>query len=152
MIGDRLVLYREPDGAVAVLEDRCAHRSMPLSLGRIADGGRLVCPYHGLAYDGTGACVQVPGQDEPGRIRIRAYPVEERAGVVFVWMGRPGGPTSRCCPIAAGWRGRGGTGPISIAAPGRTICCSTTTSPICFTSPSCISRPAAATRTWAMPR
>ena len=42
VIGERLVLYREPDGTAAVLEDRCAHRSMPLSLGRIADGGRLV--------------------------------------------------------------------------------------------------------------
>ena len=90
VIGEHLVLYREPDGAVAVLEDRCAHRSMPLSLGRIADGGRLICPYHGLAYDGTGACVHVPGQEDPGRIRIRAYPVEERAGLVFVWMGPPG--------------------------------------------------------------
>ena len=90
VIGERLVLFRGADGAVAALEDRCAHRSMPLSLGRVADGGRLICPYHGLAYDAAGACVHVPGQDDPGKIRIRAYPVEERAGLVFVWMGPPG--------------------------------------------------------------
>jgi vanillate O-demethylase monooxygenase subunit len=90
VIGDRLVLFRTSDGGVAVLEDRCAHRHMPLSLGRISEDDRLICPYHGLTYGGDGACVHVPGQETPGAIRIRSYPVEERAGLVFVWMGPPG--------------------------------------------------------------
>ena len=107
VIGESLVLFREPDGAVAALEDRCAHRSMPLSLGRIADGGRLVCPYHGLAYDGSGTCVHVPGQDDPGRIRIRSYPVEERAGLAFVWMGPPGRAEKGLLPDC-GWLDRPG--------------------------------------------
>ena len=102
VIGERLVLYRGTDGAAAALEDRCAHRSMPLSLGRIADGARLVCPYHGLAYDATGACVHVPGQDDPGGIRIRAFPVEERAGLVFVWTGPPGRADTALLPDC-GW-------------------------------------------------
>jgi len=89
VIGEPLVLFRNADGSVAALEDRCAHRRMPLSLGRVTGDGRLVCTYHGLTYDGTGACVLVPGQDSPGGIRIRSYPVEERANMVFVWMGPP---------------------------------------------------------------
>ena len=89
VIGEPVVLFRTADGKVAGLEDRCAHRRMPLSLGRITAEGRLVCAYHGLAYDGSGACVHVPGQDSPGGIRIRHYPVVERAGIIFVWMGQP---------------------------------------------------------------
>ena len=89
VVGEPLVLYRTPDGSIAALEDRCAHRRLPLSLGRVTGDGRLICAYHGLAYDGSGACVHVPGQESPGDIRIRRYPVEERAGLVFVWMGPP---------------------------------------------------------------
>ena len=90
VIGERLVLFRTQDDQVAALEDRCAHRHMPLSLGRVTEDNKLICAYHGLTYDEQGTCVHVPGQDTPGSIRIRKYPVEERAGLVFVWMGAPG--------------------------------------------------------------
>lgn len=90
IIGEPIVLFRAEDGKATALEDRCAHRRMPLSLGKIADGGRLVCPYHGLTYDSGGNCVRVPGQDSPGSIRIRSYPVAERAGMVWIWTGPPG--------------------------------------------------------------
>ena len=53
---------------------------------RVEDG-TLICPYHGLTYDGSGACVRVPGQDDPGPIRIRKYPVEERSGPVYLSCG-----------------------------------------------------------------
>ena len=77
MLGEHVVLFRKTDGSVAALEDRCAHRRMPLSLGRITDKDTLICPYHGLTYNSSGKCVHVPGQDAPGEIRIRSYPVEE---------------------------------------------------------------------------
>ena len=89
IVGDPVTLFRKTDGTVAALEDRCAHRRMPLSFGRITDQDTLICPYHGLTYDSTGLCVKVPGQDQPGNIRIRNYPATERAGMVWLWMGPP---------------------------------------------------------------
>src|SRR6202035_976716 len=55
-----IVLYRKADGAVAAIADRCAHRFAPLSMGKIVGGDRIQCPYHGLEYDGSGACVRNP--------------------------------------------------------------------------------------------
>ena len=89
IIGEPVVLYRTPDNKIAALEDRCAHRRMPLSLGRITNDGCLICPYHGLTYDSKGTCVHIPGQESTDQIRIRSYPVEERAGMVWIWMGPP---------------------------------------------------------------
>lgn len=90
VIGERIVFFRTSNDQVVALEDRCAHRHMPLSLGRITEDDTLVCAYHGLAYDETGACVRVPGQETAGSIRIRKYAVEERNGLVWLWMGPPG--------------------------------------------------------------
>src|SRR4051812_5489652 len=61
MLGDPIVLYRRSDGSPSALEDRCVHRSMPLSLGRV-HGDVIECGYHGLQYDCAGACVRIPGQ------------------------------------------------------------------------------------------
>lgn len=90
IIGERIVLFRTSDDRVVALEDRCAHRHMPLSLGRITEDDTLICPYHGLTYDGNGDCVRVPGQETTDSIRIRSYPVEQRSGLVWIWMGPPG--------------------------------------------------------------
>jgi len=87
VIGEPIVFFRTLSGDVVALEDRCAHRRMPLSLGRITEDDRLICPYHGLTFDGQGRCVHVPGQASPPEIRIRSYPVQERCGMVWVWMG-----------------------------------------------------------------
>ena len=66
------------------MKDRCCHRHLPLSLGKVI-GDRLQCGYHGLEYDAGGACVRVPGQTAvPPGARIRAYPVVERWG--WVWI------------------------------------------------------------------
>jgi phenylpropionate dioxygenase-like ring-hydroxylating dioxygenase large terminal subunit len=89
VLGEPLALFRTPSGAVAVLEGRCAHRRMPLAHGKV-EGGTVVCCYHGLTYDETGACVRVPGQAAPPKgLRVRRYPVVERYGAVWVWMGAP---------------------------------------------------------------
>jgi phenylpropionate dioxygenase-like ring-hydroxylating dioxygenase large terminal subunit len=85
--GMPLVFFRAADGAVAALEDRCAHRHAPLSLGGVRDG-KIECAYHGLRYDATGACTHVPGQKTvPPRARVRRYPAAERWGWVWVWIG-----------------------------------------------------------------
>jgi vanillate O-demethylase monooxygenase subunit len=87
IIGLPVVLFR-PDGrGIAALEDRCAHRHAPLSLGR-CEGSNLRCMYHGLLFDRSGACVQIPGQDTiPSMARVTSYPAVERGGWVWVWMG-----------------------------------------------------------------
>jgi phenylpropionate dioxygenase-like ring-hydroxylating dioxygenase large terminal subunit len=87
VLGEPLVLYRTEAGAPVALEDRCPHRRAPLSLGRLA-GDAVQCPYHGMEFAADGKCVRVPGQVSiPPRLRARAYPVVERHGWVWVWMG-----------------------------------------------------------------
>jgi len=83
--GERVVLFRAEGGAASALEDFCPHRGAPLSLGALRDDGRIVCGYHGLVMGGDGKCVSMPGQ----RVRptIRAYPVLERHGFVWIWPG-----------------------------------------------------------------
>ncbi|HEY3243315.1 MAG TPA: aromatic ring-hydroxylating dioxygenase subunit alpha [Phycisphaerae bacterium] len=89
MLGEPVVLYRRTDGVPAALEDRCVHRSMPLSLGRVR-GDIIECGYHGLQYDCGGACVRIPGQQKiPRTARVRSYPVVEQDSVIWVWMGDP---------------------------------------------------------------
>lgn len=84
------VLFRDEQGAVHALDDRCPHRFAPLSLGRI-EHGRLQCPYHGLRFDGQGRCVFNPhGRGEiPKAAAVRSLPVIERHGIVWVWPGAP---------------------------------------------------------------
>jgi vanillate O-demethylase monooxygenase subunit len=87
VLDDELVLYRRADGSIVALEDRCAHRAYPLSLGRL-DADRIVCGYHGWEYDGTGACTRVPSQAHvPFGTCVRAFPVREEPPFVWVWTG-----------------------------------------------------------------
>lgn len=89
MLDQALVLYRTQSGAVAALEDACPHRKLPLSMGRL-QGDQVECGYHGLTFDATGTCTRVPGAERiPHRACVRAYPVEERYGLIWVWMGDP---------------------------------------------------------------
>jgi vanillate O-demethylase monooxygenase subunit len=89
ILGEPVVLYRLEDGTPVALEDRCAHRHLPLSMGKLV-GDTLQCHYHGLRYDKTGACVRIPGQDMiPRSARVRSYPVVERYHWLWIWMGDP---------------------------------------------------------------
>ena len=84
-----VVLFRTTDGKPVALEDRCAHRPYPLSLGRV-DGDRIVSGYTGFVYDARGFCVHVPTQSEiPVGARVRAFPVHEDGVFVWVWLGEP---------------------------------------------------------------
>ncbi|HEY5264235.1 MAG TPA: aromatic ring-hydroxylating dioxygenase subunit alpha [Steroidobacteraceae bacterium] len=87
VLGQRLVMYRTQDGVPIALADRCAHRSYPLSAGTL-DGDTLVCGYHGLRYDGSGDCIEVPSQTTcPKGIGVRAYPLVERGPFIWGWFG-----------------------------------------------------------------
>ena len=93
-----VVLFRGADGKAAALEDRCCHRGLPLSLGRVV-GDLLQCGYHGLCFDAGGSCVKVPGQDRiPPAARVRSYPLVERDALLWIWMGEPGRADSARIP------------------------------------------------------
>jgi len=85
--GDPIVLARSEAGKVFALEDRCAHRQVPLS-GGVVDGEAIRCGYHGWTYDCSGKCIDVPYL---GRERlpngVRAYPCRESEGLIFVFPG-----------------------------------------------------------------
>jgi vanillate O-demethylase monooxygenase subunit len=85
--GQPMVMFRRQDGSVAVLEDRCAHRKVPLSKGEVV-GDDIQCGYHGFRFDGSGACTLISTKDPiPRGFGVRAYAGVERHGLIFVWMG-----------------------------------------------------------------
>lgn len=82
-----VVIFRDGDGQVCVLEDRCCHRDLPLSCGTVEAGG-LRCGYHGLLFNGAGRCVEIPGQARvPDKARVEAYPVREQDQMIWIWFG-----------------------------------------------------------------
>lgn len=84
-----MVVYRKADGSVAVLQDLCCHRMLPLSRGRLV-GDDLQCGYHGMVFNSAGQCVRIPSQDSvPAGARVRTYPVAEKWRLVWVWPGDP---------------------------------------------------------------
>jgi phenylpropionate dioxygenase-like ring-hydroxylating dioxygenase large terminal subunit len=89
ILGERVVLFRLPDGRGAALEDRCCHRLAPLSMGDIEPDG-IRCRYHGMKFAPSGRCIEIPGQDEIGpQMGVRHYPLVERHGLLWIWMGEP---------------------------------------------------------------
>lgn len=112
LLGQDIVLFRTEEGKAAALRDLCVHRGAPLSMGTV-EGSCIRCPYHGWVFDTQGRCVEIPANPAQLRIPKRAavdhYPVEERYGLVWVFMGdlpekeRPPIPTIPCYG-EAGWR------------------------------------------------
>lgn len=87
LLEEHVLLYRGESGHVVALNDRCPHRGALLSRGRL-EGDSVRCMYHGIKYDSSGKCVQIPGQDMiPPKLRVRGYPVVERKPFIWVWMG-----------------------------------------------------------------
>jgi phenylpropionate dioxygenase-like ring-hydroxylating dioxygenase large terminal subunit len=85
--GDPIVLARTESGKVFALEDRCAHRQVPLHQG-VVDGESIRCGYHGWTYDCSGKCIDVPylGRDRLPN-GVRSYPCQEVEGLIFVFPG-----------------------------------------------------------------
>ena len=96
MLGEELAFFRR-DGKVYCLEGRCAHRGVPLTVGRCDFPGTISCRYHGWTYDlasGELIAAITDGPDSPlvGKVRLRTYPVEERKGVVWAYIGDGAAP------------------------------------------------------------
>jgi phenylpropionate dioxygenase-like ring-hydroxylating dioxygenase large terminal subunit len=89
ILKEPVVLFRKADGSVAALDDRCPHRFAPLHMGKVLAGDRVQCPYHGLEFDPSGACVLNPHGNKhiPPRARVRSYPVTEKHKAIWIWMG-----------------------------------------------------------------
>ncbi len=88
-LSENIVLWRDRDGTVHALEDRCPHRGARLSLGWNL-GDRVACWYHGIEVNGAGAVCDVPAVEEcpmKNERRARSYPVLEAHGAIFLWFG-----------------------------------------------------------------
>lgn len=89
--GESIALYRGEDGRVRAIENRCAHRQIKLTMGHVK-GCNLVCLYHGWVYDEAGKLVDMK-HDHFGKklpvLHVRSYPVRERYGVIWGFMGAP---------------------------------------------------------------
>ena len=95
IMGEDMTLFRGESGSVHLVDFRCAHRGTQLSLGWV-EGDTLRCRYHGWRYDGTGQCVEQPGEGDQSfceRVRIGARPVRLYKGLAFAWLGE-GTPTN----------------------------------------------------------
>lgn len=90
VLGESVVLFRDGDGRAVALANRCPHRFAPLDAGVLRDGV-IACPYHGLRFDASGACVHNPHGDGniPTQARLRRYPVQERYSAIWIWTGDP---------------------------------------------------------------
>jgi len=94
LLGESLVLFRDHKGRYGLLERACPHRGTDLAHGRLENGG-LRCAFHGWLFDVEGQCLETPAEPEGSRlcanIRQKAYPVIEKSGILFAYMG-PGEP------------------------------------------------------------
>ncbi len=87
LLEEPVLLYRGESGKAVALDNRCCHRGAKLSNVR-REGDCVRCMYHGLKFDASGRCVQIPGQDTiPAKLGVLSYPVVERDHLVWIWMG-----------------------------------------------------------------
>jgi phthalate 4,5-dioxygenase len=92
LLSERLLAFRDTEGRYGLIDEFCAHRGVSLWFGRNEQSG-LRCPYHGWKYDVTGQCIEVPSEPaESGfcnKIKLKSYPLVERGGVLWTYMGPP---------------------------------------------------------------
>jgi phenylpropionate dioxygenase-like ring-hydroxylating dioxygenase large terminal subunit len=111
-LGLDFVVFRDSQGKAHCLSNTCTHRGGALAGGKVI-GDNVQCPYHGWQFNGEGQCLKIPSLGSkasiPGRTRIDAYPVEERYGLIFAFLGDL--PESERPPVLAvkewdqaGWR------------------------------------------------
>ena len=89
--GRSIAVYRDHNGQVHALEDRCAHRQIKLSLGEVK-GCNLVCMYHGWEYDASGKVAAIPHElfnKSFPQLRVTSFPVQERYGLIWIFPGNP---------------------------------------------------------------
>jgi vanillate O-demethylase monooxygenase subunit len=89
ILNEPIAFYRKEDGGIAAIMDRCPHRFVPLSMGRLLPGDRVQCIYHGLEYGADGKCVLNPhgSRKISDALRVKSYPVVEKHTLIWIWMG-----------------------------------------------------------------
>jgi phthalate 4,5-dioxygenase len=91
LLGESLVVFRDRRGRYGLMERSCPHRGTDLAFGRLEEGG-LRCAFHGWLFDVAGRCLETPAEPEDSRmhanIRQKAYPVVEKSGILFAYMGQ----------------------------------------------------------------
>jgi len=94
ILGEDLVLFKRQN-LYGLIERHCAHRGADLAYGRLEEGG-LRCSFHGWLYDVTGRCLETPAEPDGSRlcehVRQRAYPVVEKSGILFAYLGEGQAP------------------------------------------------------------
>jgi phenylpropionate dioxygenase-like ring-hydroxylating dioxygenase large terminal subunit len=88
--GENLVVWRNADGSVTCLSDKCAHRGASLCHGKLA-GKEVECPFHGLRYDASGKCTIIPSRGAtvpvPENFKVRSFPARDEHGIIWIWWG-----------------------------------------------------------------
>lgn len=95
ILNEPVVFFRKEDGTPAAILDRCSHRFVPLSMGKLMPEDRVQCPYHGLEFGADGKCVKNPHPPcaIPGAVHLPSFPVIEKHSLIWIWMGdRPADP------------------------------------------------------------
>jgi phenylpropionate dioxygenase-like ring-hydroxylating dioxygenase large terminal subunit len=91
LLGEDLVLFRDSQGRYGLIDRHCAHRGADLAFGRLENGG-LRCAFHGWLYDNSGQCLETPAEPKDSNlcknVRQRAYPVVERSGILWAYLGQ----------------------------------------------------------------
>jgi vanillate O-demethylase monooxygenase subunit len=90
ILSEPVLMYRKENGEAVAIGNRCPHRFAPLSMGKLV-GDAVECGYHGLQFDCSGACVLNPHGDGkiPRNAAVKTYPIVERYGFIWIWMGSP---------------------------------------------------------------
>ncbi|MEZ5920182.1 MAG: aromatic ring-hydroxylating dioxygenase subunit alpha [Parvularculaceae bacterium] len=106
-----IVVFRDAEGVAHALLDRCCHRGVKLSRGKVQENGKIACGYHGWQYDGaTGRCIHVPSMhpdaNVPENFVVPSFPVAEQDSYVWVWMGE-GAPEPARPPVIDGFNDHG---------------------------------------------
>ena len=90
VLGEDFVLFKDKEGRLGLIEPRCAHRRVHMKHGYVVDEG-LRCPYHAWTYDVDGQCTATPAEPANStlkdRVKLRNYPVQELAGMIFAYIG-----------------------------------------------------------------
>ena len=91
-MGEKMVVWRNGLGVVTAMTDKCPHRGVALSVGKLR-GDCIQCPFHGFKYDITGSCTSLPANGKasqpPKALHINTYPTREAHGFIYIWWGKP---------------------------------------------------------------
>ncbi|MBE0696532.1 MAG: aromatic ring-hydroxylating dioxygenase subunit alpha [Anaerolineaceae bacterium] len=91
-MGEKMVLWRSPEGKITCMVDRCPHLGAQLSQGKLC-GDRLACPFHAFEYDASGQCCYIPALGKAGippkAMQVDIFPTFEAHGYIWIWWGDP---------------------------------------------------------------